>query len=103
LLALSKSAKLEGEVTTLVIQSASETGDAERLAGCAADEEVDFAILIFLNSREIAMQRDFRVVVFKDGAWKRLNLREERRLPAHVMPSGGGGLDAAAYRPISHV
>jgi len=63
LLTLSKSAKLKGEVTTLIIQSTSETGDTEGLARCAANEEVDFAILVLLNGREVAVQRNFRIVV----------------------------------------
>ena len=100
---MSKSAKLKGEVTTVVIQSTSETGNAEGLAGGSADEKVDFSILVFLNGGEVAVQRNFRITVLKDCAWERLNLREKRRLPTHVMPSGGGGFDAAAYRPISHV
>jgi len=74
LLALSKSAKLKGEVTTFIIQSPSETGNAEGLAGGSANEEVDLAILVLLNGCEVAMQWDFRVVVFKHRARESLNL-----------------------------
>ena len=65
---MSKSAKLKGEVTTFIVQSPSETGNAEGLAGGSADEEVDFSILVLLNSGEVAVQRHIRVVVFKHRA-----------------------------------
>ena len=93
---MSKSAKLEGEVATVVIQSASQPGNAEGLAGCPADKEVDLSILVLLNGCEVAVKRHFRVVVLQHGARELLDLREERGFPRHVVPCGGRGLNAAA-------
>jgi len=39
---INNAAKLKGEVATLVIQSTSESGDGEGLAGCAAHEKVNW-------------------------------------------------------------
>ena len=100
---MSKSAKLKGEVTTVVVQTASQSGDAEGLTGCAPDEEVDLSIFVFLNGCEVAVQWHVRVAMLKHGARELLNLRKECSLPAHVMPCGGGGLNAAANRSVSHV
>jgi hypothetical protein len=97
LLSLSKSAKLKGEVTTVVVQTASQSCDAKGLAGCAADEEVDLSIFVFLNGCEVAVQRHVWVSVFKHGARELLNLGKECGLPAHVMPRGSRSLNAAAY------
>jgi hypothetical protein len=97
LLSLSKSAKLEGEVTTVVVQTASQSRDAEGLTGCAADEEVDLSIFVFLNGCEVAVQWHVGVSVLKHGARELLNLGKECSLPAHVMPCGSRGLNAAAY------
>ena len=93
---MSKSAKLKGEVTTVVVQTASQSCDAEGLAGCAADEEVDVSIFVFLNGGEVAVQRHVWVSVLKHGAWELFNLRKECSLPTHVMPRGGCGLNATA-------
>jgi hypothetical protein len=102
LLALSKSAKLKGEVTTVVVQAASQPGNAEGLAGCPANEEVDFAILVPLNCCEVAVQRNLGIVMLKDSPLELLDLREECGFPAHVVPSGCGGLNAAAYGSVPH-
>jgi hypothetical protein len=97
LLSLSKSAKLEGKVTTVVVQTASQSGNAEGLAGCAPNEEVDLSIFVFLNSREVAVQWHVWVSVFKHGARELFNLGKECSLPAHVVPRGCRGLNATAY------
>ena len=94
---MSKSAKFERKVTTVVVQTASEAGDAEGLAGCSADEEVDVSIFVFLNRCEVAVQWHVGVAVLKHGAGELFNLRKEGGLPPHVMPCGGGGLYAAAH------
>lgn len=70
---MSKSAKFKGEVTTFIVQSASETGDTEGLAGRSADKEVDFSILIFLNGSEVAVTRHIWVVVRQYGLRKGFN------------------------------
>jgi hypothetical protein len=103
LLSLSQSAKLERKVTTVVVQTASQSCDAEGLAGCSADEEVDISILVFLNRCEVAVQRHVGIVVLKHSTGELFNLRKERSLPAHVMPSRSGGLDAAADRSVAHI
>jgi hypothetical protein len=97
LLSLSQSAKLEGKVTTVVVQTASQSGNAEGLAGCAPNEEVDLSIFVFLNSREVAVQWHVWVSVFKHGARELFNLGKECSLPAQVMPRGCRGLNATAY------
>jgi hypothetical protein len=97
LLPLSKSAKLEGKVTTVVIQAASQSCNAEGLAGCSADEEVDCSIFILSDSGEVAVQRHVGVMVLKHGARELLDLREERRLPVHMVPCSCRSLNAAAH------
>ena len=82
---MSQSAKLEGKVTTVVVQTASQSGNAEGLAGCAPNEEVDLSIFIFLNSREVAVQWHVWVSVFKHGARELFNLGKE--LPKDFPPS----------------
>jgi hypothetical protein len=94
---LSKSAKLKGEITTLVVQAASETGNAKGLAGCSANEEVDLSILVLRDGCEVAVQRHVGVVVFQHCARKRLNLAKKSRLPAQPVPCRGRGFDAAAH------
>jgi hypothetical protein len=79
---LSKSAKLKGEVTTLVIQTASESGNAKGLAGCSANEEVDFSILVLRDGCEVAVQGYVGVMVFQHRARKRLDLAKKSRFPA---------------------
>jgi hypothetical protein len=61
---LSKSAKLKGQVATVVIQSTSEAGDGEGLAGGSSDKKVNWSILIALNCGEVAMQRHIRIMMF---------------------------------------
>ena len=99
---MSKSAKLKGEVATVVVQTASETGDRETLAGCPADEEVDASILVLSYRGEVAVQRHVRVVILQDGAGECFDFGKECRLPAKRVPCGGCGFDAAAHGTVPH-
>jgi hypothetical protein len=92
----------EGQVATVVRQSASEAGNAEGLAGRAADKKVNCVILPCFDRREIAVQRDVGVVVREHGAWEGIDLRQERRAPAKRMPSYASGLDAGADGAVFH-
>lgn len=100
---MSQSAKFERKVTTLVIQATSQSSDAEGLTGCSADEEVDFSILVLLNRCEVAVQRHVGIVMFKHGTRELFDFRKEGCFPAHVMPCGGGGLNAAANGTVAHL
>jgi hypothetical protein len=55
-LSVSKPKKLKDQVATVVIQSASQAGDAERLAGGSSDKKVNCCILICSYGGEIAVQ-----------------------------------------------
>ena len=79
---MSKAAKLKGEVTTVIIQAASEACNAEGLAGSASDQKVNWLIFILRYGGEVAVQRHIGIVVRQHGARKRLNLAEKRWLPA---------------------
>jgi hypothetical protein len=61
--AVSQPKIFEGQVTALVVQSASESCDTERLARCPADQKVDWLVFSRLDSREIAMQRNLGVMM----------------------------------------
>src|SRR5581483_3983311 len=66
--AVSQPKIFEGQAAAVVAQSASETRDAERLARCSSDQKVDWVVLARLDRREVAMQRDLRVMVLEHGA-----------------------------------
>jgi hypothetical protein len=92
--AVSQPKIFEGQVTTVIVQSASETGDAERLARCASDQKVDWVIFSGLDRGEVAMERGLRVMVGEDRARERLDLRQEGRAPPEGLPRDRCGFDA---------
>jgi hypothetical protein len=65
--ALSNGAKDEHEVATRVIQSLSESGDAETLAGSSSDENIDICIRPSLELGHVAPVWDVGVVVRQYG------------------------------------
>jgi len=100
---VNQSAKDESEVSSGVSESPAKTGDRERLARGAADDEVDvsgFEPPAFVL-REVAIVLHSRVMVREDRAWERFNLAEPDRGPAHVVPSDGRSLYAAANRQVA--
>jgi hypothetical protein len=99
---LSKFKKLKGEVATVVAQSASKSCNAEGLAWGSSDKKVNWSILISPYCGKITVARHVGIVMRQHGARKCLNLREECGLPAHMVPSGGGGLNAAADGSVPH-
>jgi hypothetical protein len=72
--AIKKLEKLEGQLTALVIHSASKAGDTERLTGSASDKKVNWAIFVALDRGEVAMKRRVGIVMFQDSARERLDL-----------------------------
>jgi hypothetical protein len=99
---LSKPKKLKGQVAALIIQTASQSCDAEGLTGGSADKKVNWPILIGSNRGEVAMKRRFGIVVRQHGAGERLNLAKESGLPAKRMPSNGRSLDARTDGTVNH-
>jgi hypothetical protein len=91
---LSQPKIFEGQVTTVVCQSASESRDAERLARCSSDQKVDWVILARLDRGEVAMARNLWIMMCEDRTGKLLDLGKEGRPPAERVPSDGCGFDA---------
>jgi hypothetical protein len=88
----------EGEVASGVVEAASEARDGERLAGGAADEEVDVALLegpvtVVLQVAEIG---GVRIAVRQHGARERINLGHADAAPTERMPRDARSLDARA-------
>jgi hypothetical protein len=92
--AVSQPKIFEGQVATVVVQSAAETRDAERLTRCSSDQKVDWLVLAGLDRSEVAMKRGLRLVVGKDGAGEGLDLGDEGSAPAERLPCDRGGLNA---------
>jgi hypothetical protein len=91
---LSKSKKLERQVTTVVSHPASESGDAERLAWGSTDEKVNLPCGVCFDLREVAMILNLRVMMGENSRGEFLNLRETCCAPAERFPRYGCGLDA---------
>jgi hypothetical protein len=83
-------AKGEGQVAACVVQGAAQAGHAERLAGCAAAQEVGRlhrAAADKLGQRgHVAQVGHVGVVMPQHRTGKRLDFSEPRRLPAQRMP-----------------
>ena len=100
--AISKAEIFERQVTTLVIQSASKPGDAERLAGGAADKKVNWSDIGCPYFSEVPEQRRLRIAVRQHGAREGFNLGIGGALPAKRFPRCRGGADAAAHVKVAH-
>lgn len=97
--------KVQHDVAAIVVQAFPQAGHAERLARCAADEQLDLLQQFLgpgLPLGDVAQIRDIRVVVRENGAGKRLNLAEGYRRPAERVPGHGGGFDAGADGEVFH-
>jgi hypothetical protein len=75
--AVSQPKILEGQVATVIVQSASETRDTERLARCSSDQKVDWFVVASLDRREVAMKCCVPVVMLQNRPWKGLDLAHE--------------------------
>jgi hypothetical protein len=93
---VSKAKKLKGQVATVVCQSRSEPGDAERLAGGSSDKKVNWFIRPLLEFGHVAEVRHVGVVVREHRRRERFDFAERHRLPAERVPCNGRGFDAAA-------
>jgi hypothetical protein len=100
--AISKPEKLERQVATVVSQSASKAGDAERLAGGSSDKKVNWPIFVGSDRREVAVQRDLRIVMLEDGSRERFDLAESSSFPTEGMPCNRGGFYSRADAEIPH-
>jgi hypothetical protein len=100
--AISKPEKLERQVATVVSQSASKAGDAERLAGGASDKKVNWPIFVGSDRGEVAVKRNIGVMVRQHSARECLDLGEEGGLPSERMPGGGCGFDAGTDGAVPH-
>ena len=86
---MSQAKILKCQVATVVCQAASEASDAKRLARGASDKKVNCVIVTGLNGCEVAVQRNVWIMVFEDGARKRVDFGQERGPPAQRMPGDG--------------
>lgn len=100
---VSKAKKLERQLTTRVIQAASESGEREGLAGSAPDENIDSCFITRLDLREVAEVRNTRPTLGKHAGRERGDLGEERVTPSERMPRERVGRDPAAHRADDHV
>lgn len=82
----SNGTKGKHEVATRVIQSLSESGDAEGLAGSSSAEKIDLCIRPVLELCHVPVVLHIGVVVRKHGTGEWLNLRECRCFPAERRP-----------------
>ena len=94
-----QSEKLQREASSSVGQPLSESGDGERLAWGAPDEEVDGSIPMNRVSwvdelREVAMIRHLWVMVLEHRTREGFDLAEPRGRPPERLPRDGRGLDA---------
>jgi len=94
----------EHEVSSGVVETLSETGDREGLAGSPAHENVNCAWLNvpLLVLGHVPVVLDVGEAVREDRRRKRLNLAETYRRPSKVMPRDRGGFDTRTYREIAH-
>lgn len=100
--AISKAEIFEGQVATVVSQSASKASDAEGLAGGASDKKVNWSIFGSLDLGEVADERGVGVVVGQHGAGRGFDLGITKRLPAKRLPCRGRRADAAAHIDVAH-
>jgi hypothetical protein len=87
-----QSAELQREIAAIIVESASQTGDGEGLAGGSSDKDVDgnrpsWVRLVSEDLREVAMIRHSGEAVVQNSGRKGVNLGEPRRLPAERVPS----------------
>jgi hypothetical protein len=94
--AVSKPKKFEGQVATIICQSASETGDTERLARCSANQKVCCSTVFISNFCEIATVDYMRPVMREYRAGEFLNLGKAKMLPAKRLPRYSISTDARA-------
>jgi len=97
----SKAAKLDGQVATRVPQSASLSGDGERLARSPSDQNVDCA-RGSINPCEVSTVFDMRIAVRQQRRTKRIDLSKPRRPEAQRLPGDRGRLDAGTDGTVRH-
>ena len=101
--AISKAEIFEGQVATVVSQSASKAGDAERLAGGASDKKVNWSIFGAFDFGEVAAEGDVGIMMSEHSAGRGFDLGIAKRLPAKWLPCGGRGADARADVDVAHL
>jgi hypothetical protein len=78
----------KGEVAARVIQSCSFSGDAERLARCSSDQNIDWLNgHVLSDPGKVAVIWHVGVVMGQDRRRERLYLRNPRALPSERRPS----------------
>jgi hypothetical protein len=85
--AISKSKKFEGQVPTIISQSASETGDTERLARCSSNQKFCCSTVFVSNLRKIYLIHYPRPSMRKNRRGEFLNLGKTQMLKAQQVPS----------------
>jgi hypothetical protein len=98
--ATSKVSELDGELTTLAVHSRSESGDAEILARCPGDQNVDCSMFIPFDFREVADVWHVGIVVLQDRGRELLYLGERKWHKAERIPSNRDGFNSRARRDV---
>tara|TARA_R100001594_G_C3904021_1_gene231596 strand:+ start:122 stop:565 length:444 start_codon:yes stop_codon:yes gene_type:complete len=91
-------AESEGQVTTVIVQSSSESCNAEALAGGSSDKKVNcsgsFSKVVIGDVSEVRYRRP---MMRQHGARKLFNFGKPLRLPSEGFPGEAGGFDTRTY------
>jgi hypothetical protein len=97
----SKSAKLDGQVATRIIQPASSTSNGKRLAWSSSGENVDCAGAS-TDPPEVAKVLNVRVMVRQQSRTERVDLSKPRGAESEWLPRDSGCLDSRTNRTVRH-
>ena len=100
--------KDEGQVTTRVSHSLSESCHAEGLTGGSATKKVNcagcfFEAVMLGYFGHVSEVRDIGIMVFQDSRRESVYFRKPDRFPSERMPCHRRGFDSAAYGRVSHL
>jgi hypothetical protein len=89
------------DVATRVIQSFSESGNGERLAGRSGNDGFDCRSFLTVGCC-VAIIASIRVFIGKETTTERIGLKEPSGFPAERFQGNTGTLDARAHRAENH-
>ena len=92
----------QGQSAAIAGQSGAFSGDAEILAGCSADNEINHSTAISVDVRHVPKVRDVGKAPLKQRTGKGINLGKSLSHPAERLPGHAGRLDAGAEGQIAH-
>lgn len=82
--------ELEGEPTTVVIQPAPASGDAETLTWGSSDENIDGCVIAAIDRGEVVVEWSRRETIREDGPRERVDFAEEGGLESEMIPGSAG-------------